>query len=168
MPRFARWLAETAAGGTSDEVAAEARAVLPAAQRSGGLELAGEAGEAELKGALLGLAAHYVLVAKGADGRPVDPVARFHLGNGARLERINWMADPTPKSLRDAFGLMVNYRYDLKEIEKNHEAYANEGTIAASRSVRMLLKARAKAKPGVAVSLEHPALPSPPAAKTAS
>ncbi len=80
------------------------------------------------------LAAHYFLSAKGGDGEPVDPVARFHLGNGARLERINWLADTSEKGLREAYGLMVNYRYDLKEIEKNHEAYANEGTVAASRA----------------------------------
>ncbi len=60
---------------------------------------------------------------------------------------------------------MVNYRYDLKEIEKNHEAYANEGTIAASRAVRALLKTRAKAKPAVAEAAEHPALPAPRAVK---
>ncbi len=70
------------------------------------------------------------------DGRSVDPVARFHLGNGARLERINWMADASAKGLREAYGLMVNYGYDLKEIERNHEAYVNEGTVAASRAVR--------------------------------
>ena len=56
------------------------------------------------------------------------------------------MADTSPKSLREAFGLMVNYRYDLKEIEKNHEAFANEGTIAASRGVRALLKAACQGK----------------------
>ena len=58
------------------------------------------------------LAAHYFLIAKSADGRPVDPVARFHLGNGARLERINWLGDTSEKGLREAHGLMVNYRYE--------------------------------------------------------
>ena len=165
MPRFAGWLSETAAEGTPDDVAAEARALLSAVQRLGGLEQAGEAGEGELKAPLLALAAQYFLAAKSADGRPIDPVARFHLGNGARLERINWMADHSAKSLRDAFGLMVNYRYDLKEIERNHEAYANEGTIAASRAVRALLKVRAKAKPVVADPAGHAALPAPTAEK---
>ena len=103
--------------------------------------------EAEtLKGTLLALAAHYFLVAKSADGRPVDPVARFHLGNGARLERINWLGDVSEKGLREAHGLMVNYRYDLKEIERNHEAYANEGEVAASRGVRGLLRPAPKLK----------------------
>ena len=86
------------------------------------------------------LAAHYFLNAKNRDGYPVDPVARFHLGNGARLERINWQGDISAKGLREAHGLMCNYRYELKDIEKNHEAYENEGVVAASRQVHSLLK----------------------------
>jgi malonyl-CoA decarboxylase len=78
------------------------------------------------------------------------------------------MADASDKSLREAYGLMVNYRYDLKEIEKNHEAYVNEGTVAASRGVRALLKGRAKAKPAVAEPPEPAALPAPEAVKTGS
>jgi malonyl-CoA decarboxylase len=93
-----------------------------------------------LKPVLLRLAAHYFLVAKTADGRPVDPVARFHLGNGARLERINWLGDTSAKGLAEAHGLMVNYRYEIRDIEKNHEAYANDGTVAASRQVHGLVK----------------------------
>ena len=86
------------------------------------------------------LAAHYFLNAKAVDGRPVDPVARFHLGNGARLDRINWLGDSSPKGLREAHGLMVNYRYEIRDIEKNHEAYENDGTVAASKQVTSLLK----------------------------
>jgi malonyl-CoA decarboxylase len=67
-------------------------------------------------------------------------VARFHLGNGARLERINWQGDISAKGLREAHGLMCNYRYELKDIEKNHEAFENEAAIAASRQVTALLK----------------------------
>jgi malonyl-CoA decarboxylase len=73
-------------------------------------------------------------------------VARFHLGNGARLERLNWLGDPSPKGLKAAHGLMVNYRYELKDIERNHEAYANEAVVAASRQVHALLK-RPKVRP---------------------
>ncbi len=93
-----------------------------------------------LKPALLRLAAHYFLNAKAADGRPVDSVARFHLGNGARLERINWLADTSSKGIAEGHGLMVNYLYDIRDIEKNHEAYANEAHVAASRRVHALLK----------------------------
>jgi malonyl-CoA decarboxylase len=99
-----------------------------------------------LKSLVLAAAAHYFLVAKSSDNRPVDPVARFHLGNGAKLERINWLADVSEKGLREAHGLMVNYRYDIADIEKNHEAYAQDGIIAASRAVRGLLRPAPKSK----------------------
>ena len=69
-------------------------------------------------------AAWYFLRARNGRGLPVDAVARFHLGNGARLERINWLADTSDKAMAQAHGLMVNYLYDLDDIEKNHEAYA--------------------------------------------
>ena len=86
------------------------------------------------------LAAHYFLKARLPNGRVVDPVARFHLGNGARLERINWMGDLSRKGLKESGGVMVNYLYDLDEIEKNHEAFANQGEVMASSAVRRMLK----------------------------
>jgi malonyl-CoA decarboxylase len=95
-----------------------------------------------LKPLLLRLAADYFLNAKTGDGYPVDAVARFHLGNGARLERINWQGDISAKGLREAHGLMCNYRYELKDIERNHESYENEGMVAASRHVHALLRAK--------------------------
>ena len=66
-------------------------------------------------------------------------MARFHLGNGARLERINPMGDLSEKGLAESFGVMVNYQYDLPEIERNHEAFANQGVVAASSAVKKLL-----------------------------
>ena len=75
------------------------------------------------------LAAHYFLKARTPKGRLIDSVARFHLGNGARLERIDWMGDLSPKGLRESAGIMVNYLYRLEDIEKNHEAYANQGEV---------------------------------------
>jgi len=86
------------------------------------------------------LAAYYFLKARTPKGRLIDSVARFHLGNGARLERINWLGDTSSKGLRESAGIMVNYLYRLEDIEKNHEAYANQGTVAASSAVRKLLK----------------------------
>jgi malonyl-CoA decarboxylase len=86
------------------------------------------------------LAAYYFLKARTPKGRLIDSVARFHLGNGARLERINWLGDISPKGLRESAGIMVNYLYRLEDIEKNHEAYANQGTVAASSAVKKLLK----------------------------
>lgn len=93
-----------------------------------------------VKKPLLKLCAHYLLHAK-RDGLPLDPVARFHLGNGARLERINWLGDVSPKGLQQAAGLLVNYRYDLKKIVEYHEAYQNNGKISCARSVQKLLSA---------------------------
>ena len=95
---------------------------------------------APLRELLEPLAAYYFLKARNSRGRPVDSVARFHLGNGARLERIDWLGDTSPKALRESAGMMVNYLYRLDDIEKNHEAYANEGQIAASGAVKKLLK----------------------------
>src|SRR5579863_1210686 len=86
------------------------------------------------------LVAYYFLKARTPKGRLIDSVARFHLGNGARLERIDWLGDISPKGLRESAGIMVNYLYRLEDIEKNHEAYANDGTVAASSAVRKLLK----------------------------
>ncbi|MGB3446671.1 MAG: malonyl-CoA decarboxylase [Xanthobacteraceae bacterium] len=86
------------------------------------------------------LAAHYFLKAKNPRGKPVDPVARFHLGNGARLEQINWLGDVSAKGLRESGGVMVNYLYRLEDIEKNHEAYANDDEVVASNAVKKLLK----------------------------
>jgi len=98
----------------------------------------------EVKPLLTAMAAHYFLIARSRKGRPVDPVARFHLGNGARLDRINAMADLSEKGIAQSYGVMVNYRYDLDDIEKNHEAYAGAGEIVASPAVRKLLRADAK------------------------
>ena len=93
-----------------------------------------------LRPLLMGLAAAYFLRAKAKDGKPLDPVARFHLGNGARLERLNWLGDTSAKGLRESAGLMVNYLYDLRTIEANHEAFANHGAVAASSAVQRQLR----------------------------
>lgn len=92
---------------------------------------------------MLRLAATYYLKAKTKSGEPIDPVARFHLGNGARLERLNWVADTSAKGLREGCGLMVNYLYDRHSIEANHEAYVNAGAVVASDAVVRCLQAAA-------------------------
>ena len=89
---------------------------------------------------LVPLAAHYFLHARSPSGRIVDPVARFHLGNGARLERINPFGDLSEAALRQSHGLMVNYLYDLDHIEENHETFANRGEVVASAAVRKLAR----------------------------
>jgi malonyl-CoA decarboxylase len=90
------------------------------------------------------LAAHYFVNARSANGRVIDPVARFHLGNGARLEKINTLGDLSSAGLQQSYGIMVNYLYDLDHIEENHEAYANKGEVVASSAIRKLAKVRAE------------------------
>jgi malonyl-CoA decarboxylase len=94
---------------------------------------------AAVSAALSRLVARYLVEEKEGD-RPLDPVARFHLGNGARLERINWLADTSPRGLRQSAGIMVNYLYEIAAIEENHEAYAREGRVAMSNGVKRLLR----------------------------
>ena len=92
-----------------------------------------------LRRPLLAAAATYFLKAKASSGLPADSVARFHLRNGARLERINFRADVSRQGLDQAHGLMTNYLYDLNQIEKNHEAFAAEGKLIAAAAVRKLM-----------------------------
>jgi len=89
--------------------------------------------------ALVRLCGHYLVEAR-PDGQPIDPVARFHLKNGARLERINWAADTSQSGLRQAAGLMVNYRYLLDEMDNNHEAYMRSGRLALSSDMKSLVR----------------------------
>lgn len=92
----------------------------------------------KLKPILTRLVAHYLLNEKNKQNA-LDPVAHFHLTNGARIKRINWLADTSPKGLEQSAGLMVNYFYNLDKIDDNHEDYVTEGRIDASTSVKALL-----------------------------
>jgi malonyl-CoA decarboxylase len=149
MPSFMRWLeAEIGAGHEvleppeANELAATAHAndgnaALLAMLRD--QAWVGDAAKVELlKPVLLRLCARYLLLERrGANAR--DRVAHFHLGNGARVERLNWLGDRSAKGLAQSAGLMVNYRYKIDEIEANHEAYTGEGRITAAPAVRGLL-----------------------------
>ena len=135
VPGFAAWLAKLRKSATLGHDA----------QTLGALAFLDEPGWADdparaesVKAALLPLAARYFLKERNA-GRPLDPVARFHLGNGARLEQLNFLADRSPKAMRQSHGLMVNYLYQLEDIETNHEALAQHGEVAASARVKNLL-----------------------------
>ncbi|MCH8997517.1 MAG: malonyl-CoA decarboxylase [Proteobacteria bacterium] len=92
-----------------------------------------------LEGPLLRLCARY-FTERRENGEPIDPVARFHLRNGARLEHLNWLGDTSAQGLRRSAGLMANYRYVLAEMEKNHEAYMKDGRIAMSSEARSLIR----------------------------
>jgi len=94
-----------------------------------------------LKPALMNLCARYLIEEK-RNGRPLDPVARFHLGNGASVERLNWAADLSDKGIEQSTGMMVNYLYDSEQIVRNHEAYVRDGIVAASSAVTKLAKGK--------------------------
>jgi malonyl-CoA decarboxylase len=134
VPGFMQWLKKADDVPLSDEE----RTLLEALDKPDWFENAELT--AQLRAVLEPLAAHYFLKARTSKGRLVDSVARFHIGNGARLEKIDWLGDLSPKGLRESAGIMVNYLYRLEDIEKNHEAYANQGEIAASSAVKKLLK----------------------------
>lgn len=84
---------------------------------------------------MLALCAQYLVKQRGRSNHAADPVARFHLGNGASLHAIHWAADLSEKGLHQSAGLMVNYLYDTSSIEENHDAYFDQGEIAVSRQV---------------------------------
>ncbi|MCA1298460.1 malonyl-CoA decarboxylase [Stappia indica] len=136
VPGFRAWLS-----GALADPESVACAVLSPAQIEALKEAGGTAPEEGLCEPLRALCAHYLVREKKSGIRPLDPVARFHLGNGARLERINWDADPSRNGQRQSCGMMVNYLYDLGHIEKNHEAFAATGSVAAASAVSRLLKA---------------------------
>ena len=136
VPAFSRWL---------DKQCANSGEWLPVAERETlkGLRVPGWAAEqgSTVARTIEFAAAHYFLNVKNEQGKPIDPVARFHLGNGARLERLNPFGDTSPNGLRQSQGLMVNYLYDLKSIEANHEGFAEAGVVMASDAVRSKLRA---------------------------
>ncbi|HZQ12388.1 MAG TPA: malonyl-CoA decarboxylase [Pseudolabrys sp.] len=136
---FAAWLARERTQEGSMALTETDKAMLAAVDEPGWWA---DADKAEsLQDPMMRAAAWYFLRARSPRGLPLDPVARFHLGNGARLERIDWLADVSDKALAQGCGLMVNYLYDLDDIEKNHEAYAEGHTVVASSNVQRLLRA---------------------------
>ena len=131
VPGFRRWLAETAAAHTELTELVDTLAADDWVQRAGpGTRARNE---------LMRLCAYYLLHAKHG-GEPADAVARFHLGNGARMERLNWLADTSKTGMARSAGLMVNYVYRLKDVERNHEAYAKEHLVVASPGLSLLAR----------------------------
>lgn len=137
LPGFAQWLKEQSQDGSGALRSFKDADWLAALDRENWRDDADLRGEIEPR--LQQAAAIYLVEAKGPNCRPLDPVARFHLGNGARLERIHPSADLSAKGLRQSHGVMVNYLYDLTAIEKNHEIYADSGDVVHSSAVRKIL-----------------------------
>jgi malonyl-CoA decarboxylase len=158
MPQLRAWLKAQPADAWLGEAEQQAlaAAVPAAADANGALADAGWLQDADLVAMVqepLTRAAAGYLVARQADGLPIDPVARFHLGNGARIERINWLADRSPRRLAQSAGLMVNYLYDRPEIEHNHEAFAGSQLITVAPAIYDLLRSVGEeATAGVRVS----------------
>ncbi len=139
VPNFAAWLKREREAETSQAISDQDKAALANLDVEGWW-LAADVAE-QVREPLLRAAAWYFVHARSKRGAPVDSVARFHLGNGARLERINWLGDTSEKALRQSHGLMVNYQYDLQDIEKNHEAFAGQRLVVASSAVTRLARA---------------------------
>ena len=92
----------------------------------------------EDQGMLKQITAHYLVEVKGKNRRPIDPVAKFHLGNGAIIHQINIDADLSEKGLLQSKGVMVNYLYDLSKISQNVELFSKEGEISANTTIKSL------------------------------
>ncbi len=155
VPGFRRWFdRRLAAADPGELLTPEERLRLPGpadddiAQLQGALNSAEwwqEPGLAEaLEAPMIRQCAVYLTT---ATAKGADPVARFHLGNGARLERINWLGNTAPRGLRESWGIMVNYLYDPAFIEANHEAFVRDGKVARSKAVDALIASPAEPLP---------------------
>ncbi len=136
IPGFRRWLDKTLNYAPCDLIDAEEQQLLETIKQ---VDWPQQNAENEaLKALLLKLCAHYLLNEK-RGALPLDPVARFHLGNGAQIGQINWMGDTSENGVKQSATLLVNYRYELNKVEENHEAYINNNEIAYAKKVSDLL-----------------------------
>ena len=149
LPGFRNWLDREFAAGHAllpDKEATKLASALGHAQPGTALAAAlarpgwnADAGLADALGEPMEkLCARYLLREK-SDAHPLDPVAQFHLNNGARINRIYWLADTSARGMEQSYGMMVSYRYELSEVEENHERFRHDGHIAAARRVLRLL-----------------------------
>lgn len=153
IPGFRKWLDEVLAEGQANLLKpAERRALNQATGRTGGAKgglkqalenddwSENEPLRHALQGPLQRLAAQYLIESKGKNKRARDPVAHFHLSNGAIMERLNWMGDSSENGLKQSCGMMINYLYNLDRIEDNHEAYSGARQIKSSSSLKNILR----------------------------
>jgi malonyl-CoA decarboxylase len=137
IPGFTAWLARTVADIRKLPDAQPTLAAIDALNELGWHQQPALA--AAMQKELLPLCAYYLLNAV-RGGAPEDPVARFHLGNGARAERLNWLADTSVRGLKNCAGMMINYVYNLDQIEDNHEVYIREHRVAATHELRRIAR----------------------------
>ena len=153
IPEFRAWLDKRLANGADELLrAGEKKAILAVARgandaRAALKSLVARPGWPEdkavaraLRKPLMRLCAHYLIGERRSDNCARDPVAHFHLRNGARMERLNWLGDRSRNGLEGSAGMMLNYVYDVSEIESNHEAYTTDGRIMAASAIKSLLK----------------------------
>jgi malonyl-CoA decarboxylase len=136
VPGFRTWLLESPDAKALERGGTDIDSVIARLKPRDGDE---RAVPVELKTELLGLCAYYLLNAK-RDLAPLDPVARFHLANGACLSRLNWLGDTSENGIRRSLGLTVNYVYGLSDLEQNHEEYARDYRVIASREIVQLAR----------------------------
>jgi len=134
VTNFAAWLKAERANESSIALSGADKEIFATLDQPGWWQ--NEETKETLREPMLRAAAWYFLRAKNKRGAPLDAVARFHLGNGARLERLDYLGDTGERAMKQAQGFMVNYLYDLDDIEKNHEAYAESRTVVASNAVQ--------------------------------
>ena len=137
-PNFAAWLKRERAAQASMALDDDDRAALAALDNPDWWSVPEIADK--VREPLLRAAAWYYVRGRNGRGLPIDSVARFHLGNGARLEQLDWLGDTSERALAKSYGLMVNYLYDPEYIERNHEAYAQQHTVVAAKSVSKLVR----------------------------
>ncbi len=131
VPTFMRWLGDEAKAKPNSSIADFH--TLISDMNADALSLQNE----DFQNIALNIASYYFLKVKRADLQPVDPVTRFHLGNGASLKQLNWLGDISDKGLKQSAGLMVNYHYDLAEVEARHEAYAHDYEVTAVKEIQV-------------------------------
>lgn len=171
IPGFRRWLGEQAERDTDlrllvGDLDALEDATGPTApgRTTAGLTTA----DAErLRSRLFAALARYIAVERRDDGRPVDPVARFHLGNGAAAWQLNWPANHTPEAWRQSYGAMINYRYEPDRLEQRHEDFVRHRTVALGGPLRAAFP-EADATPAPRVPDAAPVVEAPTRQRTAA
>ncbi|OYT13832.1 MAG: decarboxylase [Bacteroidetes bacterium 4572_114] len=136
IPGFADWLRRELKSGNSKLIQKKERKILRTVEEVDWYKDKNRCNELQ-KPLMMACAKYLVEVKK--NGKPLNSVAKFHFGNGAQLYRINWMGNTSAHGLAESFGLMVNYLYDLKHIETNHEAYVQRGDLAVAKSIRAII-----------------------------
>ncbi len=137
IPGFMRWLKKARADALPDFVSEEGKRLLGMLDSAAWIN--DPACVNALEPVLMKLCAHYLSQVK-RKSLPADPVARFHLGNGAQIARLNWQGDSSDNGIQQSAGILVNYAYQLQDVERNHEAFVNQGVVAASSEFQKILK----------------------------